>query len=283
MNTPALRPRNSNQYDSPRSRLPVSIAAFFVRGDEHSMAKKFAIVLMVAVALMSDATIGRAQAVKPYGSFGGLPNVPGRGPIETADSPNDDEVMRTLEEIDPVQDKQASAESSDRYTRVPVLPPIPPGGPGEAIDPPSDDEVMRILDELDPGFALGAMRRSVVIQKEKKWDFIDPPRNYPLVGWAQLHHTRWKCTVTYTKVVLPIGLGSPRMFDNTVEVVDIDHDHLHRINEPTERARDEKPIAIATAAIATNARSGSTPSKSPSSQSTSTKHRRARWRPFFLR
>ncbi|HEV3084907.1 MAG TPA: hypothetical protein VGY66_34420, partial [Gemmataceae bacterium] len=29
---------------------------------------------------------------------------------------------------------------------------------------------------------------------------VDPPRFFPLVGEAQLHHCHWKCTVYYTEI-----------------------------------------------------------------------------------
>jgi hypothetical protein len=127
----------------------------------------------------------------------------------------------------------------ERYGKLPVLPPIPPGGPTEAIDPPSDDEVMRTLEEIDPvqgGLPLmhEIQRNNVLIHKEKTADFIDPPRVYPLVGPAQLHHARWKCTVYYTKVIRPGWPLPQHKVDNCVEVIHIDHDHLHRCGNPNE-------------------------------------------------
>jgi len=127
----------------------------------------------------------------------------------------------------------------EKYGRLPILGPIPPGGPTEAIDPPSDDEVMRALEEIDPvqgGLPLmhEMQRNDVLIHKEKIADFIDPPRFYPVVGPAQLHHSRWKCTVYYTRVIRPGWPLPQHMVDNSSEVVYIDHDHLHRIGDPNE-------------------------------------------------
>ena len=40
-------------------------------------------------------------------------------------------------------------------------------------------------------------RDDIVIVKNRLVDKIDPPRFFPLVGPAQLHHCHWKCTVYY--------------------------------------------------------------------------------------
>lgn len=127
----------------------------------------------------------------------------------------------------------------EMYDRMPILPPIPPGGPTEAIDPPSDDEVMRALEEIDPvqgGIPLmhEMQRNDVLIHKEKIADYIDPPRFYPVVGPAQVHHSRWKCTVYYTRVIRPGWPMPQHMVDNSSEVIYIDHTHLHRIGDPNE-------------------------------------------------
>jgi hypothetical protein len=122
----------------------------------------------------------------------------------------------------------------ERYEKTPVLPPIPPGGPSVAIDPPSDDEVMRAMEEIDPvqgGMPLfhEEQRNNVRIVKEKIADFVDPPRVYPLCGPAQLHHSRWKCTVVYTRVTRPGWPIPQHIVDESEEVVYIDHDHLHMV------------------------------------------------------
>ena len=62
---------------------------------------------------------------------------------------------------------------------------------------------------------------------ERLVDKIDPPRFYPLIGWAQLHHCHYKCTVFFVETrqsdyPFPYYLRKRR-----VEVVYIDKDHLH--------------------------------------------------------
>lgn len=135
----------------------------------------------------------------------------------------------------------------ERYGRVPILPPIPPGGPHVALDPPSDDEVIRALERARPveggmPFLHETNRNNVRIKKEKIADYVDPPRVMPLVGPVQLHHAHYKCTVNYTEVKR-IGWPFPHTLvdEETVEVVYIDHNHLHRVGDPYEGAAGSCP------------------------------------------
>ena len=70
----------------------------------------------------------------------------------------------------------------------------------------------------------------VRIVKEKITDYIDPPRVYPLVGPAQLHHVHYKCTVYYSEKVR-VGWPIPHTLreDDASEVIYIDKDHLHMV------------------------------------------------------
>jgi hypothetical protein len=120
-----------------------------------------------------------------------------------------------------------------RYSRVPVLGPLTPGAPDTALDPPSEDEVMRALEDARPiegGIPLlqEAQRNNVKIVVEPIGDYVDPPRVYPLIGPAQLHHAHYKCTVYFTEVT---RVGWPIPYTTTdedaQEVVYIDHDHFH--------------------------------------------------------
>jgi hypothetical protein len=73
-------------------------------------------------------------------------------------------------------------------------------------------------------------RNNVRIVKELITDYIDPPRVYPLVGPAQLHHAHWKCIVYFTEVT---RVGWPIPYTTTdeesQEVIYIDNDHLHMV------------------------------------------------------
>jgi hypothetical protein len=123
----------------------------------------------------------------------------------------------------------------ERYERVPILGPITPGSPTVALDAPTEDEVMRALEEARPiqgGLPLlhEIQRKNVRIVVEPIADYIDPPRVFPLVGPAQLHHAQYKCIVYFTEVT---RVGWPIPYTTTdedcQEVIYIDHDHLHMV------------------------------------------------------
>ena len=121
----------------------------------------------------------------------------------------------------------------ERYKRVPILGPITSGGI-TALDPPSDDEVMCALEKAQP--VQGGVpqlwernRNKVRIVKEKIADYVDPPRQYPLVGPAQQHHAHYKCTIYYEDV-RRIGWPVPHTLrdEDAREVIYVDHNHLHQ-------------------------------------------------------
>jgi hypothetical protein len=114
--------------------------------------------------------------------------------------------------------------------RTAILPPLRPGFPPPACeDPPDDASVLRALKPIARGvpYVYEEFREEVSIVTEKIVDRIDPPRYFPLVGWAQLHHCHYRCTVFYTETrqsdyPWPYYVRRPK-----VEVVSIDKDHLH--------------------------------------------------------
>lgn len=125
----------------------------------------------------------------------------------------------------------------ERYERVPILGPITSGGPPVALDPPSDDEVMRALETVRPvqggvSFLWERQRLNVRIVKDLIADYVDPVRFYPLVGPAQQHHAHYKCTIYYTERTY-VGWPVPHMLEDedTVEVIYIDHNHLHMVGD----------------------------------------------------
>jgi hypothetical protein len=128
-----------------------------------------------------------------------------------------------------------NAWEQERYKRVPILGPLTTGGPAVALDPPSEDEIMRALEHARPvegGVPLlhEVQRNNVRIIVEPVADYVDPPRVYPLIGPAQLHHAHYKCIVNYTEVE---RVGWPIPYTTTdedcQEVIYIDHDHLHMV------------------------------------------------------
>ncbi|MEM6979460.1 MAG: hypothetical protein AAF539_07300 [Planctomycetota bacterium] len=125
----------------------------------------------------------------------------------------------------------------ERYDRVPILGPTTSGGPPIALDPPSDDEVMVALEQARPvqgGIPLlyEKQRNDVRIIKEKIADYVDPPRFYPLIGPAQLHHAHYKCTVYFDEKTI-VGYPIPHTLHDreTIEVVYIDHNHFHMVGD----------------------------------------------------
>jgi hypothetical protein len=114
--------------------------------------------------------------------------------------------------------------------RVPVMPPIREGFPLPTCDdPPDEAHVLRVLGRVSRGvpFFYEEFRDDVTVVVEKMVDKIDPPRFFPLVGPAQLHHCHYKCTVYFKETVqscypFPVKVTNPR-----VEVLYIDKDHLH--------------------------------------------------------
>jgi hypothetical protein len=114
--------------------------------------------------------------------------------------------------------------------RTPVLPPIREGFPPPTCeDPPDEARILRALPRVTRGipYFYEEFRDNIQITTELLVDHIDPPRFFPLVGPAQLHHCHWKCTVYYTETIesgypFPFRCVRPR-----TQVVLIDLDHLH--------------------------------------------------------
>jgi hypothetical protein len=126
---------------------------------------------------------------------------------------------------------------NERYSKVPILGPIAAGGPVEALDPPSDDEVMRALEKARPiqgelPLLHEMQRNNVRIEKVKIADYIDPPRFYPLIGPAQLHHCHYKCTIFFTEITR-VGWPVPftKVDEDAQEVVYVDHNHFHVVGD----------------------------------------------------
>jgi hypothetical protein len=114
--------------------------------------------------------------------------------------------------------------------RTPVLPPIVEGFPPPICeDPPDEARILRAMPKVVRGvpYFYEEHRDDIQVVTELIVDKIDPPRFFPLVGPAQLHHCHWKCTIYYTETIesgypFPFRCRRPR-----VEVVYVDLDHLH--------------------------------------------------------
>jgi hypothetical protein len=129
-----------------------------------------------------------------------------------------------------VSERMVEKYSFDSDHRTPIMPPIREGYPPPLCeDPPDQATVLRALTKITRGipYLYEEFRDDIQVVTERVVDKIDPPRFFPLVGPAQLHHCHWKCTVYYTETIesgwpFPFQTRKPR-----VEVVMIDRDHLH--------------------------------------------------------
>ena len=114
--------------------------------------------------------------------------------------------------------------------RVPIMPPVRDGFPPPICeDPPSDQEVLRAMPRVPRGvpYIYETFRDDIVIVKNRLVDKIDPPRFFPLVGPAQLHHCHWECVVYYTELVQSDYPFPTYVKKQRVQVIYIDKDHLH--------------------------------------------------------
>ena len=114
--------------------------------------------------------------------------------------------------------------------RTPILPPIPPGYRPLAEDPPDKAEILRAMPRVARGvpYLYEEHRDDIEVTVEKIVDVIDPPRFFPLIGPAQLHHCHWKCTVYYNETMSSSYPFPFQVKRRRVEVVYIDKDHLHQ-------------------------------------------------------
>ncbi len=115
--------------------------------------------------------------------------------------------------------------------KTPVLPPIPPGYRAYCEDPPDEAAILRALPRVPRGvpYIYEEFRDDIDFSVERLVDTIDPPRFFPLIGPAQLHHCHYKCTVYYTETRTSSYPFPFRCRGRRVQVVYIDKDHLHLV------------------------------------------------------
>jgi hypothetical protein len=105
-------------------------------------------------------------------------------------------------------------------------------------EPPDDARILRGLSPVTRGIPglYEVWREDVEIVKERIDGRIDPPRFYPLVGVARLHHCTYKCSVFFNKtieVAWPFSFCPIRK--PSVEVVSINMDHLRLVMDSPPR------------------------------------------------
>jgi hypothetical protein len=113
--------------------------------------------------------------------------------------------------------------------RTSILPPITPGSRPYCEDPPDQQQILRAMPRVARGvpYIYEEFRDDIEYTVEKMIDRIDPPRFYPLIGPAQLHHCHWKCTIYYTETIESTYPFPFRAKKRRAEVIYIDTDHLH--------------------------------------------------------
>jgi hypothetical protein len=136
-------------------------------------------------------------------------------------------------------DKCKAIEATDSTTAI--LPPLREGAACACCCAPSDAEILHALSKPChvPGVC-EAHRDNVVIVTEQIVDHVDEPRYFPLVGPAQVHHSHWKCTVSYTETIEGRYPICYRVTVPHVAVVYIDKDHLH-LCQPEEKKPETVP------------------------------------------
>jgi hypothetical protein len=114
--------------------------------------------------------------------------------------------------------------------RTPLVPPIKPGGPPPMCeDAPDEARILRAWPHLTRGIPpfFEEKRDNIQIVTELLVDKIDPPKHFPFIGKAQLHHCHWKISIYYDETIesnypFPFRCTRPR-----VQVIYMDLDHLH--------------------------------------------------------
>src|SRR5262245_42562161 len=98
----------------------------------------------------------------------------------------------------------------------------------EALESPPTAEVLRALPRVprEVAAALQVTRDDMTVVSERLVREVEPPRFFPLVGMAELHHYHWKCTVYFTETVESRDPFPARSRRPRVEVVYIDKDYL---------------------------------------------------------
>jgi hypothetical protein len=118
--------------------------------------------------------------------------------------------------------------------RVPIVGPLKPKDCSTCAAP-DRAEILRALPRGARGvpYVCEEFRNDIEVKVEKLVDRVDPPRFFPLIGPAQLHHCHWKCTVYFTDVTEGSYPWPFRVQKRRAEVVYIDKDHLHLCADPS--------------------------------------------------
>ncbi len=132
-------------------------------------------------------------------------------------------------------------DSNADHTVIPLLGPITTGSRATPLELPSDGEVLEAVDHALSGDATWPKaidRISVRLVKEKLEETVSPPRFVPTIGPAQLHQTKYKCTI-YCRVYEKIDQPSPHQVEKEVtRVVYLAQSGFHLVSDD-----DSEPTA----------------------------------------
>ncbi len=145
---------------------------------------------------------------------------------------------------------EAPANDTQSFPRVPVLGPISSDKPEAELGPPSEAEVLPALNKAQPiqgglPWFQETKRTHVRIVTEPISDYVDPPRVFPLIGPAQIHHVKFKCIVYFTEVRgMRWPLSPTATEEECIEVLYIDHTHLHLVDSPDAKRKSGSPPSL---------------------------------------
>lgn len=141
--------------------------------------------------------------------------------------------------------------TGSKQSKIQFWGPTTSDGHAVAAAPPSDDEIMQALEKARPAddnipMLTEKQRNNVRIIKEKIADFVDPPRFYPNVGRAKVHHAHYKCTILFDETT-KIGYPIPHTLKagDAFEVVYIDHTHFHMVDVPADAESRKSDVDFA--------------------------------------
>lgn len=117
---------------------------------------------------------------------------------------------------------------------IQLLGPITDGGKAAPLDPPGDDDVLEAVDralDKDATWPKAKDRISVRLVKEVLGERVMPPRFIPTIGPAELHQTKYKCTI-YCRVYEKIEHPIPHHVEKEiVRVVYLAHSGFHLVSD----------------------------------------------------
>lgn len=145
------------------------------------------------------------------------------------------EILAEIKKLQVEYDEAEGTEAEVNYSyfksgSVALLPPIRNMENHRSNTPP-DELFIQELNKIRPA-PVSIVRNVIGITKVLLADYIDPPRELPLIGLAQLHHVHYKGTVHYEETTKRGNVS------NATEVLYLDLDHFHRVDADNAQESD---------------------------------------------